>query len=92
MTTPPSAPISEERLRNTLARAKARIGSLSGAEVIVGAIDELIEVRKLLAERGADAEVERMREANVTDDFRPCTVCTGPEDCKRSGCFEGRRI
>ena len=38
-------PISEERLRNTRAWAAARIDSLSGADVIVGAIDELLERR-----------------------------------------------
>jgi hypothetical protein len=37
--------LSEERLRNTRAWADARLGQLSGAEVIVGAIDELLERR-----------------------------------------------
>lgn len=40
--------ISEERLRNTRNWAAARIGTLSGAEVIVGAIDELLELRAAL--------------------------------------------
>lgn len=38
--------ISEDRLRNTRAWAAARIGQLSGAEVIVGAIDELLQMRE----------------------------------------------
>jgi hypothetical protein len=37
--------VSDERLRNTRAWAQAKVGSLSGAEVIVGAIDELLELR-----------------------------------------------
>lgn len=37
--------ISDERLRNTRAWAAAKVGSLSGADVIVGAIDELLEFR-----------------------------------------------
>jgi hypothetical protein len=37
--------ISEDRLRNTRAWAFVRIGQLSGAEVIVGAIDELLAIR-----------------------------------------------
>lgn len=37
--------ISDDRLRNTRAWAATRIGSLSGAEVIVEAIDELLNVR-----------------------------------------------
>lgn len=37
--------ISDERLRNTRAWAAARVGSLSGADVIVGAIDELLDFR-----------------------------------------------
>jgi hypothetical protein len=40
-----SEPISEERLRNTLAWATARLRQLSGAEVIVGAITEVLERR-----------------------------------------------
>lgn len=40
-------PVSEERLRNTRAWAAARVGSLSGADVIVGAIDELLERRRV---------------------------------------------
>ena len=36
----------EDRLRNTRAWAAARVGSLSGAEVIVSAIDELLELRR----------------------------------------------
>jgi hypothetical protein len=39
--------ISEERLRNTRAWAAARVDSLSGADVIVGAIDELLRIREL---------------------------------------------
>lgn len=37
--------ISEDRLRNTRAWAEARIGQLYGAEVIVCAIDELLQLR-----------------------------------------------
>jgi len=44
-------PISDERLRNTRAWAASRIGSLAGAEVIVGAITELLKLR--LAEKQA---------------------------------------
>lgn len=53
-------PISEERLRNTRAWAAARVGSLSGADVIVGAIDELISLREAFAARMAmvDTPVE----------------------------------
>lgn len=40
--------ISEERLRNTRNWAAARVGELSGAEVIVGAIDELLQLRATL--------------------------------------------
>lgn len=40
-----SKPITNDRLRNTRAWAAARIGQLSGADVIVGAIDELLERR-----------------------------------------------
>lgn len=39
--------ISEDRLRNTRAWAASRIGQMSGAEVIVGAIDELLHLRAL---------------------------------------------
>jgi hypothetical protein len=47
MTTPPTDPhISDERLRNTRAWAAARIGSLSGAEVIVAACDEALKTRE----------------------------------------------
>lgn len=42
----PELRISNERLRNTREWAAARIGQLSGAEVIVGAIDELIARRQ----------------------------------------------
>lgn len=35
----------ENRLRNTRAWAAARVGQMSGAEVIVSAIDELLELR-----------------------------------------------
>lgn len=41
-------PISEDRLRNTRAWASAR-PDMSGSEVIVGAIDELIRLRRDLA-------------------------------------------
>lgn len=40
--------ISDERLRNTRAWAAVRIGQMSGAEVIVGAIDELLDLRTAL--------------------------------------------
>lgn len=40
-----NARVSEERLRNTRAWAAARVGILSGADVIVAAIDELLERR-----------------------------------------------
>lgn len=42
--------ISDERLRNTRAWAAVRIGQMSGAEVIVGAIDELFDLRTALRE------------------------------------------
>lgn len=41
-----SKPITEDRLRNTRAWAEARVGQLSGADVIVGAIDELLLARE----------------------------------------------
>lgn len=37
---------SDDRLRNVRAWAAARVGSLSGADVIVGAIDELLQMRE----------------------------------------------
>lgn len=37
--------VGEDRLRNTRAWAKARCGQLSGADVIVSAIDELLALR-----------------------------------------------
>lgn len=40
-----SSPISNERLRNTRAWANALVGQMSGADVIVAAIDELLERR-----------------------------------------------
>lgn len=43
---PSNQKISEERLRNTRAWAAARLGQMSGAEVIVGAIDELLQMRE----------------------------------------------
>lgn len=39
-------PISDDRLRNTRAWAVARIGQLSGAEVIVAACDEALAARE----------------------------------------------
>ena len=42
--------ISEARLRNTRAWAAVRVGQLSGAEVIVGPIDELLELRAAMDE------------------------------------------
>lgn len=44
---PTKEPISEERLRNTRAWAAAR-PDMSGSEVIVGAIDELLRLRAAL--------------------------------------------
>jgi hypothetical protein len=38
--------VSEDRLRNVRAWAAARVGELSGADVIVSAIDELLERRR----------------------------------------------
>lgn len=43
---PSKEKVSEERLRNTRAWAAARLGQMSGAEVIVGAIDELLQMRE----------------------------------------------
>lgn len=68
--------ISEERLRNTLAWATARLGQLSGAEVIVGAITELLERR---------VEVEKYKAWAASCDepggdcWRP--PITAPADC-----------
>ena len=39
----------KDRLRNTRAWAAARVGQLSGAEVIVSAIDELLHLRQCAA-------------------------------------------
>jgi hypothetical protein len=42
--------ITDERLRNTRAWAAAKIGQLSGADVIVEAIDELFGLRQKVEE------------------------------------------
>lgn len=55
--------ISDERLRNTRAWAAVRIGQMSGAEVIVGAIDELFDLRTALREIG----YEPIGHAEATD-------------------------
>lgn len=44
-----SIPVSDERYRNTRAWAHARLDSLSGAAVIVSAIDQMFELRAKLA-------------------------------------------
>lgn len=54
-------PISEERLRNTRAWAVARLGSLSGADVIVAAIDELLRYREIVGYELAEPAVEPTR-------------------------------
>lgn len=59
--------ISEERLRNTLAWATAHLDSLSGAEVIVGAINEVLRRR---ATRDG-------RDGNWLDEDGSCKVCDG---------------
>lgn len=46
-----SNPVSDERLRNTRAWAAARVGTLSGAEVIIAAIDEVFQLRAEISER-----------------------------------------
>lgn len=54
--------VSTERLRNTRAWAAARLDSLSGAEVIVGAIDAVLACESLLKEEETPAEcIERNR-------------------------------
>jgi len=49
--------ITEERLRNTRAWAAARVGSLSGADVIVAAIDELLRYREIVGYELAEPTV-----------------------------------
>lgn len=63
-------PISEERLRNTRAWAFARLGSLSGAEVIVGAIDELLERREASRPREQDPLYEGPRDEFLDGGYR----------------------
>lgn len=50
--------LTEERLRNTRAWAAARVGSLSGADVIVAAIDELLRYREIVGYELAEPAVE----------------------------------
>lgn len=57
--------VSEDRLRNTRAWAAARLDSLSGAEVIVNAIDELLQYRDWHANGRANIEYQG-------DDIRVC--------------------
>jgi len=74
---PTSNPVSDDRLRNTRAWAAARVGSLSGAEVIVYAIDELFRLR-------AADETTAPRDPNW------CPICTpkglGYCQCEISSC------
>jgi hypothetical protein len=50
MTPPTDERVSEERLRNHRAWAADRVGSLSGADITVAAIDELLATRQALRE------------------------------------------
>lgn len=56
-----SEKISDERLRNTRAWAAARVGQMSGAEVIVAAIDEVFHLRELLKRPDNYEETEASR-------------------------------
>jgi hypothetical protein len=73
-------PISEERLRNTRAWAAARVGSLSGAEVIVGAIDELLKrraaepTRELSASEAGSFEKAFANSPRRIDPYRPAST------------------
>lgn len=72
--------ISEERLRNTRAWAASRVGTLSGAEVIVGAIDELLARRELSKITDAvDADVL----ARLASEPRSEHTCEGTCDTPR---------
>ena len=76
--------ISEERLLNTQRWADARIGSLSGAEVIAGAIEELLELRKevegLKHDLGRYAEIANF-ELNEVKRLRRELAEIGEYDC-----------
>lgn len=58
---------SDERLRELRAWARPRVGSLSGAEVIVGAVDELLELREHFRS-GTNPEIQRL--TKCYDDLR----------------------
>jgi|SRR6185369_10487192 len=60
--------ITEERLRNTRAWAAARVGSLSGADVIVAAIDELLRYREIVGYELAEPTVTPEPGANRLTD------------------------
>lgn len=58
-----SREITDERLRNTRAWAQARVGSMSGAEVIVAAIDETLAARE-----ARETKVEKLPAGNYIVD------------------------
>lgn len=79
--------VSDERYRNTRAWAEARVGSLSGAEVIVAAIDELFDRRADTARlmhdiEAGSAEIERLKgklvevERLAANNITGCGTCT----------------
>lgn len=76
--------ISEERLRNTRAWAAARVGSLSGADVIVGAIDELLERRAADEPPAGMAAILKTPTAN--DCWEAVNALIKPGDLGGNGC------
>lgn len=69
--------LTEERLRNTRAWAAARVGSLSGADVIVAAIDELLRYREIVGYELAESApeppaVEYVEEINLHEHTTIC--------------------
>lgn len=81
--------VSEERLRNTRAWAAARLGQLSGAEVIVDAIDELLQMREDWATICKAAE-------DFAEDSEPCACLmdqnTGAIIVACSACSRGAPV
>jgi hypothetical protein len=56
--------VSEDRLRNTRAWAFARLGELSGADVIVSAIDELLSLRNIPLSYDEDKKILKIFNVN----------------------------
>lgn len=86
--TPSAARVSDEQLRNTRAWAAARIGTLSGADVIVAACDEALASRSPPASAGeaslqcpwCDTTAEEKRDAARYRDMRTLLLAGAPID------------